>query len=149
SRWARVSGISPCAPRSPTEEEYWRAAPSACIENRNGLRHLRCSTTWLHRGPDRRISEVVARTTTNKISMTSSNLPLVKPLPDWTPRSAPPRTPIEGRFCRAEALYPDRHAHELSAANQLDAEGSNWTYLSVGPFNDFADYRSWLDKIAR
>src|SRR5215831_21111203 len=61
SRWARVSGISPCAPRSPTEEEYWRAAPSACIENRNGLRHLRCSTTWLHRGPDRRISEVVAR----------------------------------------------------------------------------------------
>jgi hypothetical protein len=81
--------------------------------------------------------------------MTSPNLPLVKPLPDWTPRPAPPRTPIEGRFSRVEPLDPGRHAHELFAANQLGAEGRNWNYLSVGPFNDFADYRSWLDKIAR
>ena len=71
--------------------------------------------------------------------------PIGAPVSGWTSRPAPPRTPIEGRFCRGEALDPPRHGQELFAANQLDREGRNWTYLSVGPLARFEDYRAWLD----
>jgi RimJ/RimL family protein N-acetyltransferase len=55
---------------------------------------------------------------------------------------------MEGRFCRLEALDPARHARDLFAANQRDAEGRNWTYLFVGPFADFESYRAWLEQVA-
>lgn len=56
---------------------------------------------------------------------------------------------MEGRFCRLEPLDPARHAGDLFAANQLDKDGRNWTYLSVGPFADLSSYRAWLDKMAK
>ena len=56
---------------------------------------------------------------------------------------------MEGRFCRLEPLDPARHAADLFAANQLDKDGRNWTYLSVGPFADLASYRAWLDQVAK
>src|SRR6266581_8236459 len=74
--------------------------------------------------------------------------PVGRPLPGWTPRPAPPRTPMQGRFCRVEALDPARHGEELFAANQLDVAGRNWTYLSVGPYRGFEEYRAWLEKVA-
>ena len=78
--------------------------------------------------------------------MTSSDLPIGAPVPGWTARPAPPRTPMQGRFCRVEPLDPVRHGEELFAANRLDAEGRNWTYLNIGPFESLEDYRAWLDK---
>jgi RimJ/RimL family protein N-acetyltransferase len=69
-------------------------------------------------------------------------------LPDWTARETPPRTPMVGRFCRVELLDPGRHATDLFAANSLDTEGRNWTYLPSGPFADFDSYRGWLEKVA-
>lgn len=74
--------------------------------------------------------------------------PVGSPVADWAPRPAPPRTPMEGRFCRLEMLDPARHAQELFAANQLDRDGRNWTYLSVDAFADLPSYRAWLDKAA-
>jgi RimJ/RimL family protein N-acetyltransferase len=47
-----------------------------------------------------------------------------------------------------ELLDPGRHAADLFAANSLDAEGRNWTYLPVGPFADFGSYRAWLERVA-
>ena len=72
-----------------------------------------------------------------------------QPLPNWTPRPAPARTPMEGRFCRMEPLDPGRHARELFEANGLDQDGRNWTYLSVGPFANFESYRGWLERMAK
>ncbi|HWB46202.1 MAG TPA: GNAT family protein [Hyphomicrobiaceae bacterium] len=80
--------------------------------------------------------------------MSSADLPVGRPLPDWTARAAPPRTPMQGRFCRLEPLDPARHARALFDANSLDREGRNWTYLFVGPFADFAAYQAWLEKVA-
>lgn len=70
--------------------------------------------------------------------------PVGYPLPDWTPRPLPPRTPMAGRFCRVEPLDPDRHAAQLFDACALDAEGRNWTYLAYGPFPDLDAYRTWM-----
>ncbi len=75
--------------------------------------------------------------------------PIGAPLPDWQPRPRPPRTAMQGRFCRLEPLDPDRHAAELFAANRLDAVGRNFTYLPYGPFEAYADYRAWMDKACR
>jgi RimJ/RimL family protein N-acetyltransferase len=45
-------------------------------------------------------------------------------------------------------LDPARHAADLFAANRLDTDGRNWTYLAYGPFDKLEDYRAWADKMA-
>jgi RimJ/RimL family protein N-acetyltransferase len=54
-----------------------------------------------------------------------------------------------GRFCRLEPLEVERQAADLFAANQLDAGGRNWTYLSKEPFDDLGAYCAWLDQVAK
>ena len=74
--------------------------------------------------------------------------PIGFPLPHWTPRPRPPRSAMEGRFCIVEPIDPARHAADLHAANFLDQQGRNWTYLPYGPFARLEDYRLWLDRVA-
>lgn len=74
--------------------------------------------------------------------------PIGPELPGWSARSHPPRTPIQGRLCRVEPLDPARHADDLVSAFQQAADGRAWTYLTVGPYNDPAAHRAWLDKAA-
>jgi len=70
--------------------------------------------------------------------------PIGFPLPNWSARARPPRTPMEGRLCRLEPIDVDRHAADLHAANLGDKEGRNWTYLAYGPFERLEDYRAWM-----
>jgi len=70
--------------------------------------------------------------------------PIGFPLPGWIARPRPPRTPMEGRFCRVEPVDIDRHAADLHAANRQDQDGRNWTYLPYGPFEGLDDYRAWM-----
>lgn len=72
--------------------------------------------------------------------------PIGPPLPGWQPRARPPRTAMAGRFCRVEPLHPERHAAELFAADRLDQDGRNWTYLAAGPFARFDEYRAWMER---
>jgi RimJ/RimL family protein N-acetyltransferase len=72
--------------------------------------------------------------------------PIGVPLPDWTARPRPPRSPMEGRFCRVEPIDPARHAGDLHAANLLDKEGRNWTHLPYGPFARLEEYCDWLER---
>lgn len=68
-------------------------------------------------------------------------------VPGWSARPFPPQTPMNGRYCRVEPLDPARHAAELYLANSIDAEGKNWTYLSIDAPADLAAYRAWLEKM--
>ncbi len=72
--------------------------------------------------------------------------PIGPPLPGWQARPRPPRTAMEGRFCRLEAIDPGRHAADLFAANGDDHDGRNWTYLPYGPFTRWDDYRGWMEQ---
>lgn len=74
--------------------------------------------------------------------------PVGEALPDWMPPPFIPHEILSGRFCVLEPLQPERHAEGLWAANALDIEGRNWTWLPYGPFADFAAYRDWLQKMA-
>lgn len=73
--------------------------------------------------------------------------PIGDPVPDWSPRPRPSREPMQGRFCRLEALDADRHAAALHEAYALDRDGRNWTYLPYGPFADTAAYRRFVESV--
>ncbi|MFB7477106.1 GNAT family N-acetyltransferase [Kitasatospora sp. NPDC056184] len=75
--------------------------------------------------------------------------PVGPPLPGWTARPAPARVTLEGRFCRVEPLDADRHAADLYAAFALAADGSDWTYLTAGPFDGPAEYRTYVTAATR
>jgi RimJ/RimL family protein N-acetyltransferase len=74
--------------------------------------------------------------------------PIGFPVPGWTARPRPPRTPMIGRHARVEPLDPDRHAADLHAANLTDKESRIWTYLAYGPFAELEDYRAWMKSTA-
>ncbi len=77
------------------------------------------------------------------------NQPIGLPVHGWKPARIPARETLEGCFCRVEPLDPERHAAGLHAANALDAEGANWTYLPYGPFDTPDEYRAWMEATCR
>lgn len=65
-------------------------------------------------------------------------------LPDWKGATPPPRTPLEGRYCRIEPIDPERHAAPLFEAISDDRDGSSWTYMGYGPFGSLDEYTNWM-----
>ncbi len=65
-------------------------------------------------------------------------------VPDWVPARVPPRTAMEGRWCRVEPLDVARHGAELFAAYGEDQEGRNWTYMGDGPFASLPEFEAWM-----
>jgi len=76
-------------------------------------------------------------------------MPIGFAVDDWSPRSQPPHTPMQGRFCRIEPLVSERHADDLFEANFTDTEGRIWVYMGYGPFEDAGAYRAWIEKDCR
>lgn len=72
--------------------------------------------------------------------------PIGDALLDWKAPARVTRTTLTGRYCRVEPLNPALHAAELYAANALDTSNAGWTYLTVGPFDNAADYRAWTER---
>jgi RimJ/RimL family protein N-acetyltransferase len=70
-------------------------------------------------------------------------------VPGWVPVSRPSRTTLTGRFCRVEPLDAALHVADLHAANSLDTEGRNWTYLPYGPYADLESYRAWVVTVTQ
>lgn len=70
--------------------------------------------------------------------------PIGEPLPNWSAREPPARTPMWGRSCVLEPLDPARHLDDLWRAVRMDTSGAMWTYLAYGPFASVDDYREWM-----
>ncbi len=51
---------------------------------------------------------------------------------------------MEGRYCRVEAIDPEKHAADLHEANRADRENRIWTYLPYGPFEEEQAYKDWV-----
>jgi RimJ/RimL family protein N-acetyltransferase len=81
------------------------------------------------------------------MSTNSLGQPVGHPLPDWTARPFPPRTPLHGRLCHVVPLEI-AHAAPLFEAHALDREGRNWTYLPYGPFASASEYARWVEWAA-
>lgn len=53
---------------------------------------------------------------------------------------------MEGRYCRVEAIDPEKHAADLHEANRADRENRIWTYLPYGPFEEEQAYKDWVTQ---
>jgi RimJ/RimL family protein N-acetyltransferase len=72
--------------------------------------------------------------------------PIGLAVPNWKPPPLPLGEAMRGRFCRLEPLEAKTHAAHLHAANRLDVNGKNWTYLAYGPFETLEDYLAWMNR---
>ena len=66
----------------------------------------------------------------------------------WTERARPARTPMEGRYCRLEAIDVEHHAADLYSAYMEAPDGRDWTYLFSERPADPAAFRADLEKAA-
>lgn len=71
--------------------------------------------------------------------------PVGRPVPGWTPRPWPARTPMVGRTLTAEPLDAARHGPALWRA--LGA-AELWTYIPDGPFAGYDAFAAWLARTA-
>ena len=70
-------------------------------------------------------------------------------LSGWTPRKAPERSVLEGRYARLEPLDPARHADGLFAALMIEAPPDAHLYLFETAMSR-PDFQSWIKaKAAR
>jgi len=69
-------------------------------------------------------------------------------LTTWTARQTPAREPIVGNRVRLDPIDPARHATQLFAAIEGEADTTLWDYLPYGPFADEEAFRSWLQPLA-
>ena len=72
----------------------------------------------------------------------------MSPVPDWQPRPRPDGVTLTGSYCRLERLDPGRHAGELFEADGADTDGTSWTYLPYGPFDELEAYTAWVTEVA-
>lgn len=81
-----------------------------------------------------------------KYELNELNQPVGTIVEMWKVPIHPLRETLVGRYCRLESLDPILHAESLFAANVMDADGRSWTYLPYGPFENLADYRTWIEQ---
>lgn len=77
-------------------------------------------------------------------NINSLGQPIGRDVADWTACKQPPREVMQGKYCRIEPIDLDAHASDLYSAFRQDNENRIWTYLPYGPFDNEADFRSWM-----
>ncbi len=78
-----------------------------------------------------------------------SGNPVGKPVTTLDPAHLPDRDVIlDGTYCRLEPLEAEIHAADLWEAFSDDHAGQTWTYLGIGPFANFEDFRAHLAQSA-
>ncbi len=80
------------------------------------------------------------------MTVNAEGQPIGEPLPDWTVRPRPPRTPMRGRRCRIEPLCVDVHARDLFQAFTENGREPLWTYLPYGPFKELPEFQGWMER---
>jgi RimJ/RimL family protein N-acetyltransferase len=75
--------------------------------------------------------------------------PIGEPVAGWTPRAKPETVTLTGTRCRLEPLDTARHADDLYAAWGNAPDARDWTYLGVGPFEQVADFRRYIEAAAQ
>jgi RimJ/RimL family protein N-acetyltransferase len=75
--------------------------------------------------------------------------PIGLPVDNWQPRPLPPRTTLEGHYCRIEPLDADHHGADLYAAYAVDTEDRVWTYMSAGPFESEEAFQDWVQSSSK
>ena len=67
-------------------------------------------------------------------------------VPDWETVPAPLHQAMHGQYSEVLPLDIEKHAKELFEANAKDIHNEMWTYMSYGPFESLATYKSWMQN---
>jgi RimJ/RimL family protein N-acetyltransferase len=78
-------------------------------------------------------------------SSNSLGQPIGFPVESWQSAEHPQGSVMEGGHCRLVPVDVVDHSRDLYEAFLLDANHHNWTYLPYGPFEQFEDFRCWLE----
>ncbi len=70
--------------------------------------------------------------------------PIGEDVPSWSGVQSPSKDPMIGRFCHLEGLDITSHAGDLFEAYSADTEGGLWTYMPVGPFVEWNEFKDWM-----
>ena len=70
--------------------------------------------------------------------------PVGKIISHKLPAKSPGNETLNGRLVRLEKLSTDQHASELFARLSPDAEGTAWTYMLNGPYENERDFTDWV-----
>lgn len=75
--------------------------------------------------------------------------PIGDPLPrGWAAPPPPSRVTLTGRYVQIVPLDADAHAKDLFESNQQDTSGAGWTYMLNGPYDNFEEFKQWLQTSA-
>jgi RimJ/RimL family protein N-acetyltransferase len=74
--------------------------------------------------------------------------PIGFPVPDWSDRAYPARTPMPGQYCRLEPLDAERHATDLFASYAEAPDDRAWTYLFPERPTDITAYHAYVTSAA-
>ncbi len=74
--------------------------------------------------------------------------PVGSPIKNWTEALPPSKSELLGDYCKIVPLDVNAHAKSLYSSFAKDSENKNWTYMVDGPFDNYSDFESWLEKIA-
>lgn len=83
------------------------------------------------------------------VQLNAYHQPIGPSLPHWQARPQPARCVLHGKYCRLEAVNPEQHGDSLYEAYSNASDGRDWTYLSVGPFNNPAQFDQHLQTISQ
>lgn len=73
--------------------------------------------------------------------------PVGQSLSGWTARDFPTATVLNGQYCRLEKIDFCQHVEDLFNAYQSADNGQDWTYLSVGPFDNRQDFDRYIQQL--
>ncbi|MGY9071339.1 MAG: GNAT family N-acetyltransferase [Acidimicrobiales bacterium] len=74
--------------------------------------------------------------------------PIGFPIEGWQHCPVPPRTAMDGRFCRLEPTDATLHADQLHSTYTSATDGKDWTYLPYGPFDSQPEFTQWLQSVS-
>lgn len=66
----------------------------------------------------------------------------------WGKRELPSKINLDGRYCRLEPLDVGKHSQELFQAYSKAPNDSMWTYLPVGPFKKYEEYKELANSFS-
>uniref|UniRef100_A0A1I7YIG5 N-acetyltransferase domain-containing protein n=1 Tax=Steinernema glaseri TaxID=37863 RepID=A0A1I7YIG5_9BILA len=83
------------------------------------------------------------------VQLNAYHQPIGPSLPHWQARPQPARCVLHGKYCRLEAVNPAQHGDSLYEAYSSASDGRDWTYLSVEPFTNRAQFDQHLQTISQ
>lgn len=78
----------------------------------------------------------------------SAGQPIGPPVPGWTARARPPRTPMVGRYVSVEPLSLQKHASSLFQAYSQAPDARDWTYLLVERPESEAAFQAYVTRLS-